>query len=169
MMDIVDPFMPELRILGQAIVASVLGGVIGWERETAHKGAGLRTLMLICLASMVFVKAGQFVIEEIAESNPTDVIRADPMRILEAVVTGISFIGAGLVFRDPRQPVARGLTTAATLLVVALIGIAVAVDRYVLATGMTIFVLIILRGLNRLEAKYFGSKQPAELDNRTGG
>ena len=69
-------------------------------------------------------------------------------------MTGISFLGAGTVVIDPDRNVARGLTTAASLLAVAPIGIAVALDRYVLAVGTTLLVLFVLRLLGNVERKY---------------
>lgn len=144
--------MPEFHVLGQALIALVLGGIVGWERETAGKWAGLRTHMLVCLASMAFVRVGQFLILECQESLSAETLRADPVRLTEAIVTGVAFIGAGTVFRDRHRNVARGLTTAASLLTVAPIGVAVAVEKYVFATGLTLILYFVLRVLGRLEA-----------------
>src|SRR5690349_9533073 len=116
---------PQLEVLGQALIAIVLGGVVGWERETAGKWAGIRTHMLVCLAAMLFVRAGEFLILQAEHLVNRDALRADPVRIVEAIVTGIAFIGAGTMFRDRERNVAHGLTTAASLLVVAPIGVAV--------------------------------------------
>src|SRR5205814_8424659 len=80
-----------------------------------------------------------------------ETLRGDPVRIIEAIVTGISFIGAGTVFRDRNRNMASGLTTAASLLTVAPIGVAVALNRYVLAAGATALVFFVLRVLGRLE------------------
>jgi putative Mg2+ transporter-C (MgtC) family protein len=141
----------ELHVLGQCLVAITLGGVLGWERERAGKWAGFRTHMLVCLASMLFIRVGKILIEEAEETFTAQILRADPVRLIEAIVTGIAFIGAGTVFRGQGQP--HGLTTAATLLTVAPIGISVALDRYVLAVGITILAFVILRLLGYLEAK----------------
>jgi putative Mg2+ transporter-C (MgtC) family protein len=144
---------PELYILFQACVALFLGGLIGWEREAAGKWAGLRTHMLVCLAAMMFVRIGQFLIEDSQEMLSSETLRTDPVRIIEAIVTGIAFLGAGTVFRDPDASKMRGLTTAASLLVIAPIGVAVAIDRYVLAVGITLLALFVLRIMSKLEAK----------------
>ncbi|MEW6157869.1 MAG: MgtC/SapB family protein [Verrucomicrobiota bacterium] len=151
---------PELRALGQALIAMVLGGIIGWERETAGKWAGFRTHMLVCLAAMFFVKVAQFLVYETQSSSIGDrPLQADPVRIIEAIVTGIAFIGAGTVFRDPHRHVAHGLTTAATLLAVAPIGVSIAIERYVLAVGMTVIIFFVLRVLNRLEKKFIDHRR----------
>ena len=144
---------PELYVLFQAAVALLLGGLIGWEREAAGKWAGLRTHMLVCLAAMMFVRVGQFLIEDSQEILQAETLRTDPVRIIEAIVTGIAFLGAGTVFRDKDASKMRGLTTAASLLVIAPIGVAVAIDRYVLAVGITLLALFVLRIMRKLEAK----------------
>jgi putative Mg2+ transporter-C (MgtC) family protein len=155
-MDIEDIFRsirPELYILFQAVVALVLGGLIGWEREVAHKFAGFRTHMLVCLSAMMFVRVGQFLIEDSQEFLLTETLRTDPVRIIEAIVTGIAFLGAGTIFRDREGSKMRGLTTAASLLITAPIGVAVAINRYVLAVGITLLALFVLRILMKFEPK----------------
>jgi putative Mg2+ transporter-C (MgtC) family protein len=151
---------PELYVLLQALVALTLGGFVGWEREAAGKWAGLRTHMLVCLAAMLLVRVGQFLIIQTqdfillyAEKPQQIVLRTDPIRMIEAIVTGIAFLGAGTIFRDPDAIKMRGLTTAASLLIVVPIGISVAVNRYVLAVGITLITLFVLRVVRRLEGK----------------
>ena len=142
-----DPALAtDLRLLADAVVALLLGGAVGWEREAAGKSAGLRTMMLVTLASYLFVEVSLL-------TTATAGAAADPARAVQAIATGLAFLGAGLVFRDGRQ--ARGLTTAATLLAVAPVGIAVALERYVLATGVTVLLLVVLHGLARFEARVF--------------
>jgi putative Mg2+ transporter-C (MgtC) family protein len=146
-------FFQELYILFQSLVALLLGGLLGWEREAAGKWAGLRTHMLVCLAAMLFVKVGQFLIADSQQALSAETLRTDPVRIIEAIVTGIAFLGAGTVFRDREAEKARGLTTAASLLTVAPIGVAVAIERYVLAVGATLLVLFVLRVMLQVEAR----------------
>jgi putative Mg2+ transporter-C (MgtC) family protein len=141
----------DLYILFQAAIALALGGVLGWEREMAGKWAGLRTHMLVCLSSLMFIKVGEALVVSAHDSRLADTLQTDPVRMIEAVMTGIAFLGAGVVFRDPERNVARGLTTAASLLTVAPIGIAVAVERYVLAVGTTLLVLFVLRVMHWIE------------------
>src|SRR5207244_2259166 len=148
-----DQVGAELGVLAQGLVALTLGAIIGWERETAGKWAGLRTHMLVCFAAMFFVRVGEFLIFDAQSFLNRETLRGDPIRIIEAIVTGISFIGAGTVFRDRHRNMARGLTTAASLLTVAPIGIAVAIHRYVLAMGATVILFFVLRIVAKLEAK----------------
>ena len=152
-----EKFLPELHVLFQAIIALLLGGLLGWEREAAGKWAGLRTQMLVCLATMLFVRLGQILIGDSAADVSPAAVRADPVHIIAAVATGISFLGAGTIFHD-RCGKSRGLTTAAGLLVTASIGIAVAMDRYVIACGVTLLCFFVLHTLRRLEAAAVGAK-----------
>jgi putative Mg2+ transporter-C (MgtC) family protein len=146
-----ESWLPDLTILGQSLIALFLGGIIGWERERAGKWAGFRTHMLVCLAAMLFVRVGEILVVDFSGSVGVEILRADPMRLTEAIVTGIAFIGAGSVFRDRSGHFAQGLTTAATLLAVGPIGVAVALNRYVLAAGTTVLVVLVLRVLGKLE------------------
>jgi putative Mg2+ transporter-C (MgtC) family protein len=146
---------PELYVLFQAMIALVLGGLVGWEREAAGKWAGLRTHMMVCLASMLFVKVGYFLMidarTDAGDAHPS--LQTDPIRIIEAIVTGVAFLGAGTIFRDRDAHRARGLTTAASLLTIAPIGIAVALDRYILAVGVTLIALFVLNVMRRFEGR----------------
>jgi putative Mg2+ transporter-C (MgtC) family protein len=144
----------ELEVLGQCVLAIVLGGVLGWEREKAGKWAGFRTHMLVCLAALLYVRVGQFLVRDAEQSAVyTGILQTDPSRLIEAIVTGIAFIGAGTVFRGG-QSKPHGLTTAATLLTVGPIGIAVAIERYILAVGITVLAYLILRVIGLFEFKH---------------
>ena len=144
----------ELYVLAQALGALVLGVVLGWERELAGTSAGLRTPMLVCLATMPFVKVGQLLLLDEQAVGNAETLRTDPVRMIEAMVTGMAFLGAGTVFRDSDQPTARGLTTAASLLVVAPVGVAVAIERYVLAIGAMLPALFVLGVMRRFEVAW---------------
>ena len=149
----------DLLMLAQGVLALVLGGVVGWEREAKGKGAGLRTLMLVSFTSFLFVKVSLlagFSAEGGAE------VRTDPIRAIQALVTGIAFVGAGLVFRDRgAEGRTHGLTTAATLLAVAPVGVAVALGHYVLAVGTTLLLLVVLHPVERLEDRLFHRRDAA--------
>ena len=144
-------FTEDLQILFQAMVALTLGGLVGWEREASEKWAGLRTHMLVCFATMMLVRLAIIITIWSQTYVAHPLIQADPVRIMEAVIAGIAFLGAGTVFRDPDKPRMRGLTTAASLLAIAPIGVAVALERYVLAIGSTAIVLFTLRVMNIVE------------------
>ena len=154
-----DTLTADLVILAESALALVCGGIIGLERELAGKWAGLRTNMLVCFAAALFVKVSQIVVLQTiplwaSAGLPYETFGADPVRIVQAIVVGVSFVGAGAVFRDPDANVARGLTTAATLLVVAPIGIAVAEGHYTLAVGATLLVVFVLRALDWVERRF---------------
>lgn len=151
---IAETWRDDLSVLGQCVLALVLGGVIGWERERAGKGAGFRTQMLVCLGAMLFGALGQMLIVDFQDDLTSETLQPDPLRVTEAVVTGISFIGAGVVLRDRSGQRASGLTTAATMLVVGIIGLIVAAGHYPLACGVTLLVLFVLRVLGRFEATF---------------
>lgn len=134
-------------MIGKVVFSILLGGVIGFEREWADKPAGLRTHMLVAGASTLFVILGDIMIHQFSQTQILDTIRTDPIRIMEAIITGISFLGAGtIIFKDQKHSV-EGLTTAASILFISGIGMAVALSEYVISlvlTGVVIGVLYIL-------------------------
>jgi len=154
-------YREELWILLQAVIAMVLGGLLGWEREAAGKWAGFRTHMLVCVATFLFVRLGQLLIADSAERFPGNYLRTDPTRLIEAIAVGISFIGAGTIFRDPDSTRKRGLTTAASLLATAPIALAIALNRYLVAVGVTLLTLFILHTLHRMENWMTRRRPPA--------
>jgi putative Mg2+ transporter-C (MgtC) family protein len=146
----------ELWILLRLLIASVLSGLIGYERESTGKQAGLRTHMLVAVGAALFVSFTQlFTIDALplAPPGPPGNLRVqiEPLATVEAIVTGISFLGAGTIFVSGRQGRVKGLTTAASIWVTAAVGIAVGLDRYVLAAGSTVLILVILQVLSRFE------------------
>jgi len=142
----------QLRILAYVGLAMLLGAVIGFEREVEKKPAGLRTHILVAGASTLFVALGDVVIRDFSRGLGSGLVQSDPVRVIEAVVTGVSFLGAGtIVLRRGRDQV-EGLTTAASILFTAAVGMCVALSRLLLAVGVTVLVLITLRGLGLLES-----------------
>lgn len=142
---------PDIRILLQIIVACVLAGILGWERESAGKAAGLRTHILVGVAAAMFIVIG----ESMAASFRIygDHVRFDAANLIGAIVTGISFLGAGMIiFRKGRSGI-EGLTTAAGILTTAAIGMMVGLERYVLAAGSTLIVFIVLRFVSWIEPR----------------
>ncbi|HEX9689529.1 MAG TPA: MgtC/SapB family protein [Thermoanaerobaculia bacterium] len=140
---------PGWQILGEVAIAMALGGVIGLEREFADKPAGLRTHMLIAGAAALLVGLGDTMIRRFPLAG--DLVRADPIRVIEAVVTAVGFLGAGMIIRRGGDHI-EGLTTAASVLFAAAIGICVALTEYLLAVGVTFLDLATLRGIKPLEA-----------------
>ncbi|MEM1558211.1 MAG: MgtC/SapB family protein [Thermoproteota archaeon] len=111
------------------VLAIIFGAVVGLEREKAHKPAGLRTHMLVCLGSCLFtIVSKEFSI--------------DPARIAAGIVTGIGFIGAGTIIAEQDKIV--GITTAASLWATAAIGLTIGVGDYLLAAIATLLVFLVL-------------------------
>ena len=141
----------QLELLGMIVLSMVLGAVIGFEREAAHKPAGLRTHMLVAGAATMITGMSELLVIE--SSIPEAMIRSDPVRVIEAVVTGVAFLGAGTIIRDRSEGRVEGLTTAASLLFVAALGIGVALGQYVLVIGGTLLVLATVGGMRYVEQK----------------
>ncbi len=146
-----------LEIIIRLFLAIVLGGLIGFERESHNRPAGFRTHILVC--------AGSALIMLISAYGFTDVVGegliADPGRIAAGVVTGIGFIGAGTILQQRGS--IRGLTTAATIWVVSGVGLAVGIGFYTGAIATTLFVLGSLLTLRRFERKYFSKRRLKSL------
>jgi putative Mg2+ transporter-C (MgtC) family protein len=122
-------------------LAAALGGLIGVEREIREREAGLRTHMLVALGSALFTIVSAYGFHAFLASGQS-VVRADPTRIAAQIVTGIGFLGAGAIIRQGLS--VRGLTTAATLWVVAAIGLAAGAGYYSAAVITTALVLVSL-------------------------
>jgi putative Mg2+ transporter-C (MgtC) family protein len=133
----VDVFRLELAF--QLGLATLLGGAIGLERELSGKPAGLRTNILICLGSVLFTHL----------SLGMGGSGADPTRVAAQIVTGVGFIGAGTILHARGAVV--GLTSAATIWVVAAIGVALGARYYAESLGTAVFVLAVLQGLGWVE------------------
>lgn len=143
-----DNWQPQLILLASVAFAMLLGGAIGFEREARHRPAGIRTHMLIAGAAALLLGIGDLLAEHFSEETYSQLLRVDPIRIIEAVVTAVAFIGAGTIIQHARRDAVLGLTTAASMLLTASIGIAVGLRQYVLAIGVTILALVVLRLLS---------------------
>ncbi|WP_159522909.1 MgtC/SapB family protein [Sunxiuqinia indica] len=142
----------QLWILLDVVIAMVLCSVIGGEREKLDKPAGLRTNMIVGSISCFFVAISPALSNFINENIATDIMSVDPVRILQSIVVGVSFIGAGTILKSKDENTVQNLTTASTLLYSSGIGIAVALKAYVIAVGLTLIILFInsinhLRGI----------------------
>src|SRR4051812_40692912 len=135
------------EVLGRVALAAALGAVLGLERELRDREAGLRTHLLVSVGSALFTIVSAYGFREFLTSGQS-VVRADPTRIAAQIVTGIGFLGAGAIIRQGLS--IRGLTTAATLWVVAAIGLASGAGYYsaaVITTGVALVALGPLRTL----------------------
>jgi putative Mg2+ transporter-C (MgtC) family protein len=142
--------MSGLADLGLVFLAMLLGGLVGLEREWSRKPAGLRTHMLVSGASALFVLLSYTVTQDMALRTPGENVSADPTRVILAIVTGISFIGAGTVIRHSgqnRPDGVVGLTTAASLLMASGVGVGIALEQYVLSAGAVILSVLTMRVL----------------------
>ncbi len=143
----------QLSILGTVGAAMLLGGIIGLDRELENKPAGLRTHMFVAGTAAMLVALSDVLLNRFSIQNYSEFLRADPIRIVEAIITGISFLGAGTIFRAGKGKGIEGLTTAASILICCAIGISAALEQWILAVGVTIFSVLILRGAAWLEYK----------------
>jgi putative Mg2+ transporter-C (MgtC) family protein len=150
-MDLLDTnWLAQLEVAAKVTVAGLLGGLIGLERELANRPAGLRTHAVLAAAAALLVGLTDFLIGHFVEETAPAILRADPIRIVEAIVTGVGFIGAGTIFRHRHDNAIEGLTTAASMLLVAAIGVAVAMRQLLLAVIVTILTLVLLRIVGHL-------------------
>ncbi len=146
LLESLTPHLPVASFVSETILrlvlAAFLGGVIGLERELAGKPAGLRTNMFICFGAALYT------VLSFRYSQGT----LDHNRIAAQIIPGIGFIGAGSILRDKGS--VQGLTTAATLFVVASIGMAAGGGEFILATFSTMLILLGLEVLGRIESNF---------------
>ena len=134
----------EVELIIRILASVGLGALIGYERELTHKPAGLRTHIFVCMGACLFTISSFYLI-------PSDSIGSfDTTRIAAGIVAGISFIGAGSIIAAKGD--VKGITTAASLWVIAAVGLMVGLGNYLLPVIATIIVFIILR-LGRIEKK----------------
>ena len=122
-MDIAD----QAEVVGKVLLAAFCGGVVGWQRDRRQYVAGLRTMALVAAGAAMFTAANE-------------VLGAD--RVVANIVTGIGFLGAGIIFRDGSN--LRGITTAATIWAVAAIGVLIGLELYLVALVGTVLIFLIL-------------------------
>lgn len=152
----------SLDILLKVVVAVCLGGVIGIERELARKPAGIRTHMFVSGAAALVLSLSTVMITQFSERFGT--VQADPVRVIEAVIVGISFIGSGTVLKSEKDKNVYYLTTAASILFAAGIGLTVALEEYVLAACLTLLVVLVNAAVGGIEQKFLG-KGKREVDD----
>ena len=147
----------RLDLLAKLALATVLGGVIGWERESSGKPAGLRTNILICVGAALLTELSMSFSRLADPNGPV----FDPGRIVAQVVSGIGFLGAGTIMQA--KGTVTGLTTAATLWVVAAIGMTAGAGAYLEATGTTLLVLLILWPMGWVEDRIEHSRRGRDM------
>lgn len=147
----------EMQNLGLVALAGGFGAVIGIEREFAGKPAGLRTHMFVCASSAMLMLLGGIVVDQFQEQESHQALSADPIRILQAIVVGISFLGAGTIVHHSNDNV-EGLTTAASVLLTAGVGIAVAVGQFYFAGGVALLTVGTLIAVGWMERTLMDDK-----------
>jgi putative Mg2+ transporter-C (MgtC) family protein len=160
----------DLSMVLRLLLSLALSAGLGWERERLHRAAGLRTHMLVGMSATLFVSLG---LGYVAQYPPASALvrgplSSDPLRLIEAVVAGVSFIGAGTIFVSRSRKV-QGITTAASLLCTAAVGVAVAFERILVAVASTLMVLVVLAVLRRLEPDTTPAPQEQPATGGTAG
>jgi putative Mg2+ transporter-C (MgtC) family protein len=136
-LDLGTVYGTNIELIVKLMLAIVLGALVGFEREQKRRPAGFRTNMLVCLGSCLFTIVSVYSFS------------IDPARIAAGIVTGIGFLGAGSIISSGKN--IQGITTAATLWVVAGVGLAVGVGEYILAivTAVLVFFILLLKGAEK--------------------
>lgn len=125
----------------RVVIAGILGGVVGWERELQKKSAGIRTHILVAVAAGLFASVSILMAKPGGEGT-------DALRTVNAVATGIGFLGAGLIFVDRSHNHVFGLTTAASVWATSAVGLTAGFGYFFLATCATLIVWTVLKFLN---------------------
>jgi putative Mg2+ transporter-C (MgtC) family protein len=137
------------QILIRVSFALLLGFILGWERETKKKPAGLRTNMLVALGSAAFTMLSLEIFYSFLHIRER--ITSDPLRILNGIMEGLGFLGAGCIIQSRGS--VEGITTAATLWVVGAVGLACGAGQFRIAILTTVLAFIVLTGLRFIESK----------------
>ena len=148
------PLTNETDVLIRILVALLLGLVLGTEREFRGHSAGMKTMALIAVGSCMFTTLGL---------EPAFGTRVDPTRVAAQIVSGVGFLGAGAILRQGID--VKGLTTAASIWVVASIGMAVGFGFYLLAAFTTLLVIVMLVAIRPLEIRFIRNRQYRRADD----
>ena len=136
--------MSDFQVVFRLVLSCVLSGLIGLERQLRHRAAGLRTHILVCLGSTLIMLTSIYIFDIYK-----DKASFDPARLAAGIITGIGFLGAGTIIRYGEE--VKGLTTAASLWVVAAIGMGIGCGFYTASIATTVIVLLVLLLLRRIE------------------
>lgn len=145
---VVTASIPWFEAVFRLFLAIALGACIGWERQSEHKPAGLRTHMLVSLGSALFILTSL----NIESSAP---VTPEPSRVIQGVITGVGFLGAGEIFSKSSVGTGemriRGLTSAAAVWLSAALGVAAGMGYWVLGVSGAVMALLILWGVKKVE------------------
>lgn len=152
--------MTQFEFAGLVVLAGMLGGIVGLERELAKRPAGLRTHMLVAAAAASVVLLNDVIFEHLLNvTTDPDSISSDPGRIIQAIFVGVGFIGGGTILKSRRSDEVHYLSTAASILFASTLGIAVALKLFLLAGLMVFFSLFINRGVYRFEVRFLDKEK----------
>jgi putative Mg2+ transporter-C (MgtC) family protein len=124
----------ELIIVGKLIVSFLLGAFIGFDRETHARDAGIRTYAAVCIGATLFTAVAAHLVSDAAAAS----------RVIANIVTGVGFLGAGIIYRNDSAGTSHGLTTAATVWCTAAVGVAVGLSMFIIAIVGTITLYFLL-------------------------
>jgi putative Mg2+ transporter-C (MgtC) family protein len=141
----------DLEIIFRLLLASILGGAVGLEREVHGRPAGVRTYLLLSLGSALIMVVSQYLFHQYRGGVPGVNLQVDPGRIAAQAITGIGFLGAGVILRN--RDVIRGLTTAACVWVVCAVGLTIGAGFYFYGSVVAAITVLALVGLKPLEKK----------------
>lgn len=147
----IETYTPQHIILMRLLMAAILGGMIGFEREMSHGNAGLRTHILIATAAALFTTMA---FEIFHLSDVATEARADPIRAVEAVTAGIAFLGAGAIFQQRGN--VQGLTTGAGMWLAGAVGVASALGYYLVGFAVAVFAVVVMGALRAFAHQVVG-------------
>lgn len=159
--EVINSWDLDAELIVRLLGAAVLGAIIGVEREASEQQAGLRTHIAVALGAALFGAVSTLGFQEFDQARARTVLQADVTRVASNVAVGIGFLGAGVIFRQGHS--IKNLTTAASLWVVAAIGIASGAGYYSAAVITTVVVLVSLWPLRILAFRIFERIRPGEL------
>ena len=134
----------QLEFIGRLILAGICGGLIGYERKNRLKEAGIRTHLIVALASALMMIISKYGFDDVIQTYHIDL---DPSRVAAGIVTGVGFLGAGMIF--VRRQAISGLTTAAGIWATVGVGMAIGGGLYIIGVAATIIIIIIQVLLHR--------------------
>ncbi|MEN5115935.1 MgtC/SapB family protein [Luteimonas sp. TWI662] len=144
-------------IVVRVLVAALLGGMVGWERENKGRAAGLKTHILVSIGSALFVLAPLL----------SDIDGAEVTRVMQGIVSGIGFLGAGAILKLDKGERIEGLTTAAGVWMTAAIGMAAGMGQEMVALATTLVALLVVGALPRLQrSRATADRRPADMAGR---
>jgi putative Mg2+ transporter-C (MgtC) family protein len=155
---VLGDWQAQLAVVGTCAYAMLLGGAIGVERELKNRPAGFRTHMLIAGAAALLVGLGEILGGRFSGVAYRDLVHIDPIGLIQATVAAVGFLGAGTIFRSEQGAVVSGITTAASLLMAATIGIAAGLHKFVLALAATLLTLLVLLAVAAIERRIGGGR-----------